>query len=167
VDKKSEAPVETAPANIPSDFDKLAAAIVSATNANREKKQVPYGQHNVKSKLNPTGSRNRRLKTPVLQNGNRIDVNFIDDEAIELLSHIKPGRYLDRLVTVVQMEDDISGEKGVIDIRYRTKTADQRMAIGNRIGPEGFNGLLKMIIAEHAATEKKSKDDLLSSLTSS
>lgn len=159
--------VDVAPvANTPSDFEKLAQAIVSATNANAGRKIIPYGQEQIRTPWNPRGIRNRSLKYPVMQNGSRINVDFVDDEAIELLSHIKPGRYLDRLVNVVQSEDDISGEKGVIDIRYKTKTADQRMAIGSRIGATGFNGLLKLIIAEYDATEKKTKDDLLASLTS-
>ena len=138
----------------PDAFSKLAKAIVDANNDGKIKK-IPFGRQRINTPFNPTGKRGRRLARTVMQNGVKLNVKMLTDEEIALLAKIKPGRYIHRLVQIVQTEDDISGEQGGMDIRYKCKTADQRMALGSRIG--NFAGMLKMIIAEHEQNEINSK----------
>lgn len=130
----------------------LAKAITQAIGQTGPRRFIPFGQQSLVSEFNPKGLRNRKLARTVYQNGNRINVDLVYDVEIELLDAIKPGRYIENLVRIVEGEDQDGTT--AIHILYHNKTADQRMALGGKLKGEGKTGLermLRMILAEEAA----------------
>ena len=149
----------------------IAGAIVGAIRETDPHKNdrivVPYGKQRIATPFNPTGKRTREFPFPVFQNGARLSTKLSTDAEIELVAHLKPGRYLDRLVTVRQTVDEDTGDPGALDITYRTDSADRRMALGSRLTGEGKTGLermLRLIIAEQAQNELTAKQKLRESL---
>lgn len=140
-----------------SDIAKLAAAIGLAIGGAMKdiapRKFIPFGQHDARTVFNPTGKRNRTLKYKSYQNGFPEKEDTLYDEEIELLDKLEQGNYIDNLVTVLKTEDF---DGGTININYKCKTPDQRMAIGSRITGEpgsksGFHSMLIKIVREQEA----------------
>jgi len=130
----------------------LAEAIVKAgEQTTGQRRKVPFGMHKTRSPFNPTG-KTRKLNRVVYQSGVRLNVKTLTDGEIELLNsgQIAPGRYIDKLVTV-KFGDSEEGESALF-ISYKNKTADQRMALGSRLGTgggkTGFENMLRLIVAE-------------------
>lgn len=88
-------------------------------------KRVPYAKFKTRSPFNPRGIRRRKLTRRCYQNGFPMDVRKLHDEEISLLNQLKPGRYIDNLVTVVEAQN---GENVDLHLVYKNKTIDQRMA---------------------------------------
>jgi len=133
--------------------DALANAIVKATEfASGRVRKVPYGQQRIRSPFNPTGNRHRTLNRRIYQNGFSLNIKLLHDAEIDLLNSgkIVPGRYLDKLITV-RVEDEEDGTSAM-HFDYRNRTADQRMALGMRLGAgggaTGFESLLRLILKE-------------------
>lgn len=134
----------------PSDMKMLAEAILMGLRANAPRKIIPFGQQNPTNAFNPTGKRGRKLHKKCYQNGFRLgtaepdgNINMTDEE-IALIAQVRPGHYVDNLITVVELPTVDGGE---LHINYKNKTADQRMQIGSRVG--SFAGMLKLLIKEY------------------
>ena len=135
----------------------LAEAIVQASElASGQRRRIPHGQQQIRSPFNPSGKRGRKIRpwTAVWQAGFRVSVKTLTDREIELLAKMKPGRYIDGLVTVVVKPNPDGSE---LFINYNNKTADQRMALGSRVGAKGFEGMLEMMLAEKTQQDKDIK----------
>lgn len=130
----------------------LAEAIVSATEqSSGVRRRIPFGQQKIRSPFNPTGNRNRKLKKVFYQAGFRLGVKTLTDAEIDLLHKLKPGLYIDNLVRVIERQG--AGGEMEVFINYSNSTADQRMALGSRIGGNpkktGLQRMLEMILAEY------------------
>lgn len=144
----------------------LAEAIVKATElASGNKRKIPYGQDKGATTFNPEGKRDRKIRHVIYQNGYRLFEHQLTDPEIDLLNSgkIKPGLYIDKLVHVVAVDmDDTEPDLGALHFNYRNKTADQRMALGSKLGggggTTGFERMLRLIVTEieeRAAQEKQ------------
>lgn len=139
----------------------LANAIITATEQiSGQRRQIPFGQHTPKSVFNPTG-RIRKLTKVFYQNGFRMNEPTLTDKEIDLLHQIKPGRYIDSLVTVA-IDPNGDDDGPAVHIAYNCKTADQRMALGSKIGgaTKGHTVLermLEMMIEEHKEQQESRK----------
>lgn len=156
---KADVPTEvvSAPSKGSQDAQAIAAAIVGAVSEMGPRRFVPFGKEKITNPFNKSGRRERKLHKQCYQNGYRMPVELLFDEEIALLAQIKPGRYIDGLVTVTDI-DDVDG--GKLNIGYKNKTADQRMALGGRltgVGKTGFERMLRMIVQEHKDREAAMK----------
>lgn len=141
-----------------SDISALAEAIASSIASVAPRRFVRHGEQTIKTPFNPKGIRNRKLKYKVFQNGIPENVKLLTDEEIALLAQLKPGRYVENLVTVLEGVD--GDAETVFHINYKNKTADQRMALGSKLtgaGKTGLERLLRMMVDEHADNERKKR----------
>jgi len=94
--------------------------------ANSQVRKIPYANHKPRSSFNPTGKKKRKLSRKCYQNSYMMNINLLHDREIELLNQLKAGKYLNGLVTV-RVED--KGEESSVNIIYRNKSVDERMAL--------------------------------------
>lgn len=88
--------------------------------------KVPYANHKPRSTFNPAGNKKRKLKRRCYQNGYPMNIALLHDVEIEALNRLKGGKYLNGLVTV---RTDDRGEDSTLNILYRNKSIDERMAL--------------------------------------
>src|SRR3990167_4194699 len=62
-------------------------------------KRLPFAKFKTRSPFNPTGNKRRKLTRVCYQNGAMLPIKVINDEEIALLNRIKPGKYLQNVVT--------------------------------------------------------------------
>lgn len=162
---KDEKTEQTSPQTVPAvavTADALANAILTATEAvGGNRRQVKFGSHTPKSAFNPTGKR-RNPKRVFYQNGFKANEPVLHDQEIERIETIKPGTFVDGLVTVVIIGKDDEEEKPAVHLKYHCATADQRMNLGSRIQRSKedvtmLSALLRMCIEEHAAQQEALK----------
>lgn len=107
------------------DVKELAQAIKAAVEETAPIKQVHISRYSAVTPFNPTGKKVRtKLNCNFTQNGARVNIARLTDEELELINKLKPGRFFERRVEVVERIEN--GERD-IDIRYNNATNEQRM----------------------------------------
>jgi hypothetical protein len=112
-------------------------------------RKVTYAEYKPRTPFNPSGNRNRRAPSRVVyQNGGRVNPRMLFDEEIKLLDQLRPGRYLDKLVTVREVEGT-EGAPNELHIEYAYRTPDQRLALATRV--RSLVAMLRQIVNEQEA----------------
>lgn len=130
----------------------LAQAIKMVVEETAPVKQVHISQYRPKSPWNPAGKRQHErphLRGEFLQNGQRMIEDRLSEKEIELLNKIRPGRYINRKVEVIERQ---SNGEVTVEIRYNNQTADQRSELKNEA--RNLTEMLQRIVDE-AKPEKK------------
>lgn len=126
------------------DIDKLANAITNAVAEAGPVKQIHISRYTAKTPWNPTGSKQRpKMRCRFFQNGFEIREAFVTDEDIDRLNKIRPGRYLNRKVEVIQRNEH--GNESM-ELRYSNATIEQRMELKNEA--RSLSEMLKRIVSE-------------------
>lgn len=128
------------------DVSELAAAIKSAVEETAPQKQVHISRYTGRTPFNPTGAKRAarpKLNCTFVQNGGKVVASRLFDAEIALINKLKPGRYLDRKVEVVERIEN--GEKE-IELRYSNSSVEQRMEMKNVA--RSLEEMLTKIIAE-------------------
>lgn len=89
-------------------------------------KRVPWAKFKTRSPFNPTGNKRRKLTRRIYQNGYPVMIKKLFDEEIAMLNKLESGRYMEGLVTVVQVQ---TGGNTDLHIVYNNKSFDQRLAL--------------------------------------
>lgn len=89
------------------------------------------------------GSKKLKLKRKVYQHGIIIDPDFCDNDTIDALNHLKPGRYMEGFVKVYKRKDQ------GIEIEYPIKTASQKIKLISTYGVRSLKDFCDRCIAEH------------------
>jgi hypothetical protein len=128
-----------------SDIALLAKAITDAVTEASPVKQVHISKYKAITPWNPTGALRRpAMNAKFLDNGSEIPDWKVTDEDIALLNQLKPGRYLDRKLEVIERNDN--GGARTVEIRYSNKNVGQRMEMKNY--GRNFTELLQNIVTE-------------------
>ena len=132
------------------DLKELASAITNAVAEAGPIKQVPISRYLAKTPWNPTGSKQRpKLRATFLQNGYEIREAFVTDEQIHLLNQIKPGRYINRKVEVVERNEHGNHS---IELRYNNKSIEDRMEL--KTEARNLTEMLQRIVNEQKPDKK-------------
>lgn len=123
----------------------LATAILAALNANKGFQKIPFGQNVVRTAHNPTGKK-RVLRRPVYVNGFLLTERTLSDDEIALLDKVVPGKYIDKLVDVSEVE---KGDQKVVYIYKKDGTINDRMVLAGHAPT--FAIMLQKIVAEAAS----------------
>lgn len=121
----------------------LAQALIDGMKGIAPPRSLTIDEFVPRTAFNPTGKRNRELPFTVYQNDHRLNVDFLHDEEIALLPHLKPGKFIEGLVTV--SETDQGGQK-VMHIRYKNGNRDQAMELKGHA--RNFTAILKRCVNE-------------------
>lgn len=133
------------------DVKELAQALKEAIQETAPIQQVHISRYVAKTPFNPTGSKTRpKLRGLFLQNGGRMVEDRLTNDEITLLNKIRPGRYLDRRVEVIERTEN--GETSV-EIRYSNASMEQRLELKNRA--RNLKEMLQGILDE----QKPSKEE--------
>jgi hypothetical protein len=149
------------PATIQMTGESLANAIITATEQiNGTRRQVPFGRHRVRTAFNKDGKR-REMHKVFYQNGFRAFENTLTDEEIDLIHTVKPGKFIDGLITIIEVQDDDENQPAV-HMKYNCRTSDQRMAVGGRAGRKSktdtaLRSLLQQCLDEYNEQESDRK----------
>lgn len=120
----------------------LAQAIAAAVQGIAPPRQLTVDEVPPRSSFNPDGRRNRELSRVVYQNGNRLNAEFLHDEEIALLGLLRPGKFVNGLVTVYEQD-----KGGSVDLHIAYKCGkDDRYALKNEV--RNFTELLKRCVSE-------------------
>jgi len=132
------------------DVSELAQAIKAAVEETAPIKQVHISRYVAKTAFNPTGAKKRpKLNCTFLQNGYEPPTDKMFDEEIELVNQLRPGRYLDRKVEVIER---IEGNERSIELRYSNGTVEQRMEMKNIA--RSLREMLRLIVSEQKPEKK-------------
>jgi hypothetical protein len=130
----------------------ISAGIVQATNTTGPVKQIPITKFKHKTPWNPTGRKDSlrpQFTRTYYQNGAQIAMWHVTDADIELLNQLRPGRYFDRKVEVVERVGENVGDHASIEIRYNNASADQRFDLKNYF--RNFSEMLRLIVEQQKA----------------
>jgi hypothetical protein len=130
----------------------LAQAIKLAVEETAPVKQVHVSQYRGKTPWNPTGKKAHerpKLRGEFYQNGQRMFEDRLTEQEIGLLNKIRPGRYVNRKVEVIERQSN--GEIAV-EIRYSNATPDLRSELKNEC--RNLVEMLERIIAENKSATK-------------
>ena len=132
----------------------LAAALVQAINATKPIEKKTFATRKPKTPwTSKDGSPKVALKRKAYQHGMAVDDEKLSNDEITLFNKLRPGRFLDGIVTVTRRRD-----RG-IDISYPVKTAAQRLKLVNLFGIRNLAELLAMCVNE-AQNPKKEIEEL-------
>jgi hypothetical protein len=135
------------------DVLELAQALKLAIEETAPIKQVHISRYDAKTPFNPTGRKAHqrpKLTCKFVQNGEPAHASKMFDAEIEAVNKLKPGRYINRKVEVIERFD---GGEREIEIRYSNATPQQRMENKNYWG--NLTDLVTKILAEQKAGEAK------------
>mgnify|MGYP001098608830 CR=1 FL=1 len=155
-DAPAEAPAAPAPVDVQSIADAIARGIVQAGNETGPIKQVPVTKYRNRTIYNPEGllpHKRPQFTREYYQNGKRITADVLTPADIAALESLHAGRFLNRLVEVVERDPEGSEMKSC-EVRYPTATHDQRIAAGKVF--TSFSQLLQLLLAEQALAAKAS-----------
>lgn len=124
----------------------LADAIVSAVRETQPPRKITFAERKARSPFNPSGNKKRVLSRVMYQNGTRLMVNRLHDEEISLLNQLKPGKFVNGLVTVVEKD---KGAEQEIHIFYKSALPDDRMALKGEV--KDFKEMLRRCVSEAKA----------------
>ena len=131
----------------------LAAALVQAINLTKPVEKKTFATRKPKTPwTSKDGSPKAKLKRAAHQHGMEIDEDKLSNEEIVLFNKLRPGRFLNGLVTVTRRRD-----RG-IDVSYPVKTAAQRLKLVNLFGIRNLAELLTMCANEAANPPKQIED---------
>lgn len=131
----------------------LAAALVQAINLAKPVEKKTFATRKPRTPWTPKdGSPKLTLKRAAHQHGMEVDPEKLSNEEITLFNKLRPGRFMDGLVTVTRRRD-----KG-IDISYPVKTAAQRLKLVNLFGIRNLAELLSYCINESANPKPQVED---------
>jgi len=128
--------------------DAIAKGIVQAGNETGPIKQIPVTRYRNRTIYNPEGLlvfQRPKFTRDYYQNGKLISVDIVTPADIAILEKLKAGRYLNRLVEVVEREAEGS-EMRSLEVRYPSATNDQRIAAAKVF--TSFTELLRKILNE-------------------
>lgn len=150
-------PVETLVAPVAKEANvgtsELAAALVLAINAAKPIEKKTFATRKSKTPWTPKdGSPKLKLKRAAFQHGMEVDEEKLSNEEVALYNKLRPGRFMDGIVTVTRRRD-----RG-IDISYPVKTAAQRLKLVNLFGIRNLSELLAMCVAEATNPPKQVED---------
>lgn len=132
----------------------LAAALVQAINLAKPVEKKTFATRKSKTPWTPKdGSAKIGLKRAAFQHGMEIDPDKLSNDEIALFNKLRPGRFLDGIVTVTRRRD-----RG-IDVSYPVRTSSQRLKLVNQFGVRNLSELLTMCIDE-AQNPKKQIEDI-------
>lgn len=136
-------------------LDARDSALIETLKSIMPLQQVPFARFKTRSSFNPSGKR-RLMKRICYQNGYRCNVKTLFDEEISLIERLKPGRYIQNLVTVT-LERSGDSDEDKVHIHYSNRTPDQRMTFKNHV--RSFVSLLRKCVneAEARAQARKAK----------
>lgn len=117
---------------------------IQAMNDSGPIKKVPFSKFKTKSPFNPTGNKKRKLTRRVYQNHYRVDVKKLHDEEIALLNILKPGRYLNGVLTVREIQN---GQETDLHLLYDNKSTDQKFTVMREFRGH-FTEMLKRCVNE-------------------
>lgn len=106
-------------------------------------RKVHYANHKPTSAFNPTGNKKRKLGRKFYQNGFLLDINKLTDEEIALLNKLPAGRFMDGLVSVLEVR---KGQETAVNIVYDNSNQDKRFELKNYF--RNFREMLKIILDE-------------------
>jgi hypothetical protein len=128
----------------------ISSGIAQAGQTTGPIKQINITQYKPKSRVNPKGLRDHervQFTRTYWQNGARIELWQVSDADVQRLNQLKPGRYIDRKVEVIERVSEM-GEAQSVEIRYSNATLEQRFDLKNRF--RNFTELLMIILDEQA-----------------
>lgn len=147
-------PVVASPKEVSVGVTDLAAALVQAINLAKPVEKKTFATRKPKTPWTPKdGSPKLALKRAAHQHGMEVDPEKLSNEEIALFNKLRPGRFMDGIVTVTRRRD-----RG-IDISYPVKTAAQRLKLINLFGIRNLTELLQYVVNE-AANPKPQIEDL-------
>ena len=141
-------PPPAAPVDLQGIADAIARGIVQAGNETGPIKQIPVTKYRNRSLYNPDGlypHKRPQFTRDYYQNGKLIVADVLVPADIAALERLRAGRYLDRLVEVIEREAEGS-EMRSLEVRYPTATHDQRIAASKVFTT--FSQLLRLLLAE-------------------
>jgi hypothetical protein len=97
------------------------------------------------------GSKKLKLKRKIYQHGIPIDPDLCDNETIDALNRLRPGRYMEGFVKVYKRKDQ------GIEIEYPIKTASQKIKLVSTYGVRSLKDFCDRCIAEHNDPAKFTK----------
>jgi hypothetical protein len=133
------------------DIQALANALKGAVEETAPIKQIHISRYVAKTPFNPEGKKKHersKLKCEFLQNGFKPNVGMLFDAEIDLINQLKPGRYLDRKVEVIERNE--AGKRS-IELRYDNASIEQRMEMKNVA--RSLGEMLEKIVAEQKPTK--------------
>lgn len=131
----------------------LAAALIQAINVTKPVEKKTFANRKSKTPWTPKdGSPKAKLKRNAYQHGMEVDEGKLSNEEINLFNKLRPGRFMDGIVTVTRRKD-----RG-IDISYPVKTASQRLKLINLFGIRNLADLLAYCVNESANPPKEVED---------
>jgi hypothetical protein len=142
---------EPAPMDVQGIADAIARGIVQAGNESGPIKQVPVTKYRNRTLYNPEGlvpAKRPQFSREYYQNGKRISAEVVTPADIAALEALRGGRYLNRLVEVVERDPEGNDMRSV-EVRYPTATHDQRIAASKVFS--SFSQLLQLLLAEQLA----------------
>jgi hypothetical protein len=143
-------PPPTSTVDISAIADAIAKGIVQAGNETGPIKQVPVTRYRNRTIYNPEGlfpHKRPQFTRDYYQNGKLIVADVLTPADIAALEQLRAGRYLNRLVEVIEREAEGS-EMRSLEVRYPSATHDQRIAAGKVF--TSFSELLQKLLAEQA-----------------
>lgn len=146
-------PVTETPRETSVGTSELAAALVQAINATKPVEKKTFATRKAKTPWTPKdGTPKVKLKRAAFQHGMEVDPDKLSNEEIALYNQLRPGRFLDGVVTVTRRRD-----RG-IDVSYPVKTAAQRLKLVNLFGIRNLGELLSMCVNEAVNPPKQLED---------
>jgi len=106
------------------------ADLIKSVEANTPVKKVIYGSKQWKpvTAFNPTGRKDLKFTRDYFQNGARINIKTADVNEIGGLEKLRAGKYIGGVVSVRVTEGDGPDDPDKVNIYYRNKTIEQRIA---------------------------------------
>jgi hypothetical protein len=142
---------ETDSINVDQLAQSIAKGITEAASQTGPIRQVPITRYRGRTVFNPTGApphKRPQFTRDYYQNGKQLEAHVQFDKDIVMLNQLKPGRYLDRKVEVIERYSE-NGEANQLEIRYPSATPDDRFAMTKYF--RSFTELLERILAEQNA----------------
>lgn len=126
----------------------MATSMKAMVQENQANKQIPLKDIKPVTPWNPEGKRSRlKPRGEIYQNGYLVNPLMMTEEDIELCNKLKPGRYLDRTVTVARQRD------GSLYIEYASARTDQRMDFYAKYPT--FTSLAAALVKDREAKEER------------
>src|SRR5262245_58384445 len=125
-----------------SDISQLVQAIVGL----QPPRKIGADEYVARTPFHPDGTIHALLRRRSFQNGRRLDETFLTDEEIRLVNLLVPGKFVDGLVTVREVDQ---GPETDLHIYYRSATTDQRIALSAHVN--SFRVLLQRCLADAVA----------------
>lgn len=143
------------------DFSRMLSEGIAAGIAKTQRNKVTFGQYDPRTSFHPVKKDAPKFTRKYFQNGVEISWDTTHDREVLLLNRIThAGRYLDRKVEVVLIED---GSDYMVDIRYNNRTTDDRSVLKGLA--RDLTDMLTQIVTAQEAEDRDAEDDKLERAT--